>query len=196
MLHCILCGSPFTSDITEPAEGERHVTLVCAAHSDEALRARDLDELWGGEDLMRSPACFTGGERKIVAAWEWPGFGVYALLDDGELLMLVSWGGGEVRVARVPRGERALERPLGFPECRREPWATAVREGWTLSAVRRLDAELVTMEFPGQGELAFMTWMESWRELGDGYYFIDEAWLAGDACAEGQSSRWPRFPAG
>lgn len=129
MLRCILCGAPFTSDIEDPADGERHDTLTCAAHSDEQLRRRGLDALWGGEDRETSPAFFTGRRARIVGAWDHPPcIATYVLLDDGDLLMFVTWGGPQVLVARVPRSERVLAVPEGFLPCRREPWPTAIRE--------------------------------------------------------------------
>jgi hypothetical protein len=177
MLRCILCGAPFTSEIEDPADGERHDTLTCAAHSDEQLRRRGLDELWGGEDRETSPAFFTGRQARIVGAWDHPPcIATYALLDDGDLLMFVTWGLSLVLVARVPRGERVLAEPEGFPPCRREPWPTAIREGWILDTVRPLPDGRVQAEFPGWGELVFAADLASWRELGDGRYFLIEDW--------------------
>ncbi|WAS97984.1 hypothetical protein [Nannocystis punicea] len=195
MLHCILCGAPFTSFIEEPTEGEHHETMVCAKHPDETLLEPGKRELWGGEDLETSPALFSGREVWIVEAWQWLGFGFYALLSDGDLLMIVCWGSSDVCVVRVPRSERALERPVGLPSCRGEPLATAIREGWTLSAVRRFGAEHVVVEFPGKGEFAFNSWMESWGSLGDGRYFIYETWLSDSDDPQVPASEmraWPR----
>ena len=77
--------------------------------------------------------------------------------------------------------------------CTLEPWATAIRERWTLSAVRRLGDDHVVAEFSDKGEVVFNSWMESWRELGDGRYFVYETWLSGsDDAPAGEASPWPR----
>ena len=74
-LQCILCGTDFTSEIEAPAEGEHHVTMVCAAHAEGTLLGPGKNELWGGEDLETSPALFEDRDVRIVEAWLWSGFG-------------------------------------------------------------------------------------------------------------------------
>lgn len=175
VLRCILCGEPFLSTIEDPAVDDRHVTLTCSAHSDQELSERGLDELWNVWDRERSPAYFDGGRARIVAAWDQNfGFGTYVLLEDGDLLMIVCWGMSEVDVARVPRAARALAEPIGLEPCLREPWLTAIRDGWIVSAVRPFPDDCVQVEFAGRGELQFSPVPMSWRELGDLRFFLEE----------------------
>jgi hypothetical protein len=180
MLRCILCGGSFLSTIYDPADGERHEMLTCGAHSDEELSDRGLDDLWISRDPDRSPAYFAGGRGRVVAAWdqdpEYGGYGTYALLDDGDLLMFVCWGWSAVAVARVPRAARMLEEPVGLVPCQREPWLTAIRDGWIVEAVRSLPDDNVQVEFAGHGALRFGTQPMSWRELGDLRFFLEEQW--------------------
>lgn len=180
-IHCILCGNILaTSVFADTSLKERPLTLVCAAHRDQDLSDEGLTDLWGGYPYASlSPSFFEDKTAKVTEVWE-QGEGhiaIYALLDDGDLIMFLSWGGDdEVFVARVPRAKRALERPQGIPLCTRQPWRTAVAQGWIMQSVRRIEDGQVEVSFPNHGELTFSTYLASWGELGDGRRFLTEDW--------------------
>lgn len=176
-IRCILCAEPLLRDITDDGHGERTETLVCSAHSDQDLRDLGLDELWGGIEPTHSSAFFTGGTSRLVGAWQQGegAYGVYLLLEDGQLLLLTCWR-PEVNMARVPLGLRRLVEPHGVEPANGSEWRRALDGGWVLRDAERELGGDVTLRFAGGESVRFSTALESWRELGDGRYFLTHTW--------------------
>jgi hypothetical protein len=176
---CILCGRRLSSIVEDEPLDERPLTLTCATHSDQDLRDSGLDELWGGEppNEARSYA-FAGPEARVTAVYE-QGEGthaVYVLLQGGVLVMVFSWGHGDVSLAVVHREKRALVSPENVPRCTRPPWNDAVSEGWTLRAARKSEGGEVELDFAGHRTVLFQTELYTWRQLGDFNHFLKETW--------------------
>ncbi len=177
-MRCLLCNAELRSTIVDPADGERHEVLVCGRHSDQQLRDQGLDDLWGGVEPAVSTSFFQGPARHVTGVWE-QGEGAYSvhiLLEDGDLLTVLSWGSPTVHAARLRRSQRALERPVGVPACERAPWAEAVRDRWQLSALQPFADGSVAADLVGHGRVLFTTYGASWRELGEYRHLLHEAW--------------------
>lgn len=181
-IRCILCAEPLLHDIMDRDHGERTETLVCAAHSDQDLRDLGLNELWGGILPAYSSAFFTGGTSRLVGAWEQGegGYGVYLLLEDGQLLLFVCWT-PEVEMARVPPELRRLVEPQGVPPAHGPEWRRAIDGGWVLREAVREPGGDVILRFAAGRSVRFSTAHESWRELGDGRYFLTHTWQSDGA---------------
>jgi hypothetical protein len=113
-----------------------------------------------------------------MGVWEQGGgaHSVHILLDDGDLITVLTWGSPAVHVARLRKSQRLLECPVGVPRCDRAPWEQAVREGWQLLFLRPLPDGSVAARLNGHGTVLFKTEGYSWRELGDYRHFLDEEW--------------------
>ena len=175
---CILCGCMLSSTIEDPRAGDRHVALVCGAHTDEDLSARGLSALWAGGDT-RPGDIHTDPTRRLAGAWELGTNGahaVYLLLDNGDLLIIAPDYDG-VATARVPRDRRLHEQPLGLSKHNIHPWGLAVAEGTNITSIRRREDGRIDLALAGRGIVAFSVYLASWRELGDGKYFLAEDWL-------------------
>ena len=177
-IRCLLCGKKLRSPITEPANGDQHQVLVCGAHSDQDLRDQGLDDLWGGVDAGQSTSFFEGPARRVMGVWEQGrgGHSVHILLDDGDLITVLSLGLDTVHAARLRRSQRLLDSPIGVPKCDRDPWVQAVREGWQLLSLQSLPDGSVAARLIGHGTVVFKTEGYSWRELGDYRHFLTEEW--------------------
>jgi hypothetical protein len=177
---CLLCGHRLRSTIEEPAGEDKPDVLVCGQHSDQDLRDQGLDDLWGGVEPQQSPAFFEGGTARVVGVWEQGEgvYGVYILLDDGDLILLSSWGCcSGVSTARVHRSRRLLERPVGVPRCERAPWQQAAAEGWPCASLKLLPDESVALKLAGHGTVLFTTYPATWREMGEFRHFLQEQWI-------------------
>jgi hypothetical protein len=173
---CILCERLLTSTREDPQNGDRHEVLVCGAHTDEELSRRGLDVLWAGGDT-RPGVVHEGPDVRLAGAWALGAgaFGIYLLFDDGDLLMLTPEHNA-VASARVTRALRARERPVGVPEHDVRPWRLAVAEGTRITSIRRLEDGHVELCLAGRGTVKLSVYLASWRELGDGRYFLAEDW--------------------
>lgn len=133
-----------------------------------------------GACIDRPASFFTGGRTCVYGAWEQGHdgiYGLYVLLQSGELLMFVTWGGPKVEVVQVDLQARALCEPAGLSICIGTPWGLAAATGWEIKDARRLDDGRVLLSFAERGVVVFSTDYYSWRELGDGRYFLRQAFL-------------------
>lgn len=181
-LKCILCAQLLAFSIEDDGHGERPDLLICSRHSDRELHAAGLAEEWKGLASDRPASFFTGSRVGVSGAWEQGRdgiYGLYVLLHSGELLMFVTLGGPKVEVLQVALQARILCEPAGLSRCIGTPWGLAAATGWEIKDARRLDDDRVLLSFTERGIVVFSTDYYSWRELGDGRYFLRQDWYPG-----------------